>query len=204
MRIKSIRVDNFKSLVNFELPLAKFSCLVGLNGSGKSTVLQFFDFLCQQFRGDLSGWLKKRQWEPSDLNSKLSRKQNVSFEVSLSQIDYDVDTGVKDIGIKWFASFNRQTLRCTNERIEWDNQTLLKVEDGYYSIWIFYKHLAIGNFENKIHIKSKTDERRSSMSGEIAFDYQGSLISQIKESQLPRELQKIKKFFVDLHALDLL
>ena len=42
------------------------------------------------------------------------------------------------------------------------------------------------------------------MSGEIAFDYQGSLISQIKESQLPRELQKIKKFFVDLHALDLL
>jgi predicted ATPase len=88
MKIKSIKVDNFKSLVNFDLPLSKFSCLVGLNGSGKSTVLQFFDFLSQQVRGDLSGWLKKRQWEVSDLNSKLTRKQNIDFEVLLSHTDY--------------------------------------------------------------------------------------------------------------------
>lgn len=45
MKITHIKVDNFKSLVDFNLPLAKFSCLVGLNSSGKSTVLQFFDFL---------------------------------------------------------------------------------------------------------------------------------------------------------------
>ncbi|WP_373548049.1 AAA family ATPase [Chamaesiphon sp.] len=55
MKTKHIKVDNFKSLINFELSLAKFSCLVGLNGSGKSTVLQFFDFLSQQVIGDLSG-----------------------------------------------------------------------------------------------------------------------------------------------------
>ncbi len=53
MRITHLRVDNFKSLVDFNLPLAKFNCLVGLNGSGKSTVLQFFDFLSQQVKGDL-------------------------------------------------------------------------------------------------------------------------------------------------------
>lgn len=61
MRIKRITVDNFKSLVGFDLSLSKFNCLVGLNGSGKSTVLQFFDFLSQQFRGDIDDWLKKRQ-----------------------------------------------------------------------------------------------------------------------------------------------
>jgi predicted ATPase len=204
MQIKSIKVDNFKSLVDFNLPLAKFSCLVGLNSSGKSTILQFLDFLSQQFRGDLSGWLKQRQWESSDLNSKLTRKQNINFEISLSQIDYNIDTGFEDVEIKWFASFNRQTLRCTSERIEWNNQLLLKVEDGHCNIWSFYKHLVIGNSENKIRIKSKTDERMSLLSGDIAFDYQGSLISQIKESQLPRELQRLKKFFIDLHALDLL
>jgi predicted ATPase len=87
MKIQHIKVDNFKSLVNFELPLAKFSCLVGLNSSGKSTVLQFFDFLSQQVRGDLSGWLKKRQWESSDLNSKLTHKRNISFEVLLLHVD---------------------------------------------------------------------------------------------------------------------
>ena len=53
MKIKSISVDNFKSLVSFNLTLAKFNCLVGLNSSGKSTVLQFFDFLAQQVKGDL-------------------------------------------------------------------------------------------------------------------------------------------------------
>lgn len=84
MIIKQIKVDNFKSLVNFELPLAKFNCLVGLNGSGKSTVLQFFDFISQQVRGDLKGLLNRRQWKASDINSRLTRKKNIDFEILLS------------------------------------------------------------------------------------------------------------------------
>jgi predicted ATPase len=203
MQIKSIKVDNFKSLVNFELPLAKFSCLVGLNGSGKSTVLQFFDFLSQQFRGDLSGWLKQRQWEPSDLNSKLTRKQNINFEISLSHVDVDFFDILAEI--KWSASFNRQTLRCTFERVEWNGLLLLKVEDGDYQISTLYTQT------NEVHDLEESDVwndscqlRKSLFSGEITFDYQGSLLSQIKESQLPKELLELKKFFVDLHALDLL
>jgi predicted ATPase len=133
MKIKSIKVDNFKSLVGFELPLADFSCLIGLNSSGKSTILQFFDFLSQQVRGDLSGWLKKRQWEASDLNSKLTRKQNIDFEVLLSHTDYG------EFEIKWSASFNRKTLHCTFERIEWNNQLLLKVDNGNYQAWTLQK-----------------------------------------------------------------
>ena len=72
--IKSIWIDNFKSLVDFELELTKFSCLVGLNGSGKSTVLQAMDFLSQLMVGDLDGWLEERHWERADLNSKLTKK----------------------------------------------------------------------------------------------------------------------------------
>ena len=76
--IKSIWVDNFKSLVDFELKLAKFNCIVGLNGSGKSTVLQALDFVSQLMIGDIDGWLKMRNWEKSDLNSKLTKKSNMS------------------------------------------------------------------------------------------------------------------------------
>jgi predicted ATPase len=204
MRIKSIKVDNFKSLVNFDIPLAKFSCLVGLNGSGKSTILQFFDFLSQQVRGDLNGWLNKRQWESSDLNSKLTRKHNISFEVLLSHIDTDFfDVPVE---IKWSASFNRQSLRCTAERVEWNEFVLLKVEDGDYQI------LTLDTQTEEVHDLEEGDVWNESyqfrinvvLSGEIAFNYQGSLLSQIKESQLPKELRELKKFFVDLHALDLL
>jgi predicted ATPase len=199
MKIKHIKVDNFKSLVKFDLPLAKFSCLVGLNGSGKSTILQFFDFLSQQVRGDLNGWLKKRQWEASDLNSKLTNKRNIGFEVLLV-LDNNVE-------IKWSASFNRQTLHCTTEYVKWNNTTILKVEDGDYQI----RSLAsVGKMSSELQRKHKKNglvfeiEIQSGWAGKIAFDYQGSLLSAIKESQLTQELLELKKFFIDLHALDLL
>ena len=202
MQIKSIKVDNFKSLVNFELPLAKFSCLVGLNGSGKSTVLQFFDFLSQQVRGDLSGWLKKRQWEASDLNSKLTRKKNINFEVVFSHIDASFFHVPAEI--KWSASFNRQTLCCTAEQVELNNHLLLKVEDKNYHVWALHTQERDRSDGDGDYWPDYYRVRINTLSGEIPFDYQGSVMSQIKESQLPKELLELKKFFVDLHALDLL
>ena len=199
MKIKHIQVDNFKSLINFELSLAKFSCLVGLNGSGKSTVLQFFDFLSQQVRGDLSGWLKKRQWEASDLNSKLTTKRNISFEILLT-LDPNIE-------IKWSASFNRHTLYCTTEHVLWNNTTILKVEDGEYQI----RNLP-GVIRTSSEWGKKYQEKgvlfeaviQSGWDSKIVFDYQGSLLSGIRESQLTQELLELKKFFINLHALDLL
>lgn len=181
MKIIQLKVNNFKSLVNFELPLAKFNCIVGLNGSGKSTVLQFFDFLSQQVRGDIDGWLDKRHWEATDINSKLTPKQNIDFEVLLA------DT---DAVITWSASFNRTTLSCTSERVKWNDNLILKVEDGHYSIWN-----SNGKNTNSIVLK---------LSGSIAFEYQGSLMPQLKESQLPSNILILKKFFENLHTLDLL
>jgi predicted ATPase len=213
MKIKSIKVDNFKSLVGFELPLADFSCLIGLNSSGKSTILQFFDFLSQQVRGDLSGWLKKRQWEASDLNSKLTRKQNIDFEVLLSHTDYG------EFEIKWSASFNRKTLHCTFERIEWNNQLLLKVDNGNYQAWTLQKGeeivfpykddtvLRVSSTGRREILSGSSFSKRQEIipgSGEIAFAYQGSVMSQIKDSLLPKEIRQLKNFFFHLHALDLL
>jgi predicted ATPase len=173
--IKHIEVNNFKSLVDFKLPLAKFSCLVGLNSSGKSTVLQFLDFLSQQIKGDLDGWLKSRQWQPGDLSSKLTGKQNITFNVILAHQD--------GFEVRWTGSFNRQTLRCTTEGIVWNDKIILVVTDGIYTVGIY----TVGKERQK-----------------IAFDYQGSLLSQLRESQLPPELLELKRFMKGLNALDLL
>lgn len=203
MRIKSIKVNNFKSLVDFEMPLAKFSCLVGLNGAGKSTVLQFFDFLAQQVKGDLSGWLKKRQWKASDLNSKLTSKNNIGFEIILSA----QDSLGQPIEIKWSGSFNRQSLRCTTERIEWDNKMLLRVDDGNYHIWDLEwrrSHKVSKEGESDGFYTIYQNKYESLMSGNNIFKYEGSLLSLIDNSQLPRNLHRIKDFFGNLHALDLL
>ncbi|NTV46851.1 MAG: AAA family ATPase, partial [Chlorobiales bacterium] len=42
MPIKSIRVSNFKSFKELELPLNHFNVLIGANAAGKSNFLQIF------------------------------------------------------------------------------------------------------------------------------------------------------------------
>ena len=111
MRIKSIEASSFKSLVEFRLDLVKFNCLIGLNGSGKSTVLQFIDFLSQLVRGDMKGWLAERKWEPLDLKSKLTKKVNIDFCVRFSNEDGE-PAG------RWEATYNPKNMRCTKERLD--------------------------------------------------------------------------------------
>lgn len=171
LSLVKIKAHNFKSLVDFELPFSKFNCLVGLNGSGKSTVLQFIDFLSQQVNGDIDEWLESRQWSPRDLNSTLTKQSNITFTVELSYSDKSVI---------WEGSFNRTELFCTAEKITWGGKTLLNVVDGKFSL--------------------PTEE----LQAPITFAYQGSILSQLRESQLPKELVEFKVFFSELNALDML
>ncbi len=185
MTITRIRVSNFKSLVDFTLDFAKFNCLIGLNGSGKSTVLQFFDFISQQMKGDITGWLKQRHWGSADLNSKLTNKKNIDFEIT-----FEIESKRK---VVWRASFNRSDLRCTSESVDWEFSsgvsTILKVKKGDY----FYHSIAsdgtaMGPGEGAV----------------VSFDYEGSILSQLKENRLPAELIRLKQFLEKLHSLEML
>lgn len=167
--IKSMWVNNFKSLVDFELELAKFNCVVGLNGSGKSTLLQALDFVSQLMIGDIEGWLKSRHWDSSDLNSKLTNKSNIEFEVVLD---------VSGIEVVWSGSFNRSSLSCTRESITEQGAKILSVDDGEYTF----------------------DGRRR----EIVFEYQGSLLSRLKENQQGNTLRAVKELILNIRSLDLI
>ncbi|SDT39374.1 Predicted ATPase [Pseudomonas asplenii] len=176
IRLCEFKIDNFKSLVGFEMQLANFTCLIGLNGAGKSTILQALDFLSQQIKGDFSGWLKKRDWKPIDLKSKLSKSSNIKFEAV-----FDVD-GQRAV---WKASFNRTFLRCTEESWEID-ETTLWVGDG-----------RLATYEKKRGILR-------GLAGPMDFDYQGSVLSVLKESRLPPVILRLKKFISSITSLDAL
>lgn len=105
--IRSVRVINFKSLAAVEIPLGHFNCLVGMNGAGKSTVLQALDFLSQLMRGDVQGWLDQRGWSAADLNCKLRKERNITFNVRFSTAG----------GLTWIGVLNRSGLRCSHECI---------------------------------------------------------------------------------------
>ncbi len=173
--ITKIKIDNFKSLVDFELNLSKFNCLVGLNGSGKSTVLQGIDFISQLMNGEIDEWLSKRQWDAADLNSKLTKKSNITFELHI----LDKEHGQ----IVWGGSVNRSSLKCTQETVTYNGKTLLRVDDASYFV-----------------IAKNGDGNKSP----IVFDYQGSILSQFKESVIYDVLDKLKTSINEILSLDLI
>lgn len=184
--IKEIYIDNFKSLVEFRLVFSQFTCLVGLNGAGKSTVLQAMDFLSQLMRGDLNSWLKQRQWESGDIKSKLTPKSNIEFKLVLNHVEFG--------DIVWSGSINRLTLNCTKERVEISKVIYLRVEDG---------QCAIAKIN---HTETIQDKKTVSNLDKfpIVFDYQGSILSILKDSQSNPILQALKEAVIEIRSLDLL
>lgn len=172
--IKSVRVVNFKSLADVTLELGQFNCLVGMNGAGKSTVLQALDFLSQIMRGDVQGWLDRRGWTAADLNSKLRKERNISltvkFETSKSEL------------LTWTGVFNRSNLRFTYEVAylgEIDTPALFNLLDQDYVLM---------------------DEKPSS----IAFEFQGSILSILKDAVLSPPLLEFRDALRHIRSLELL
>lgn len=129
-RITRFYIDKFKSLHDFDIPFSSsqenvFLCLIGKNGAGKSTVLQAIDFVGEIFRGEISLWLKGRNWEKRDI-STLQGMRNITLEIE------GCFTGRI---INWSASFNVTHLRCTQEKIKIDNDIVFSVADGKYKFW---------------------------------------------------------------------
>ncbi len=174
--IKSVKISNFKSLGDVEIPLGRFTCLVGMNGAGKSTALQALDFLAQLMRGDVQGWLDRRGWAVSDLKCKLRAEFNSQFVVQFA-----ASSGAS---LVWIGTFNRADLRCTKEvvvmikpdKIDW---TVLRLIGQTYSL-------------------------NGRESQPIAFEYQGSILSVLKDSELPAELLEFRDALRRFRSLELL
>lgn len=173
-KLQKIRLDNFKSLVDFDMELAAFTCLIGLNGAGKTTVLQAMDFLSQLMDGRLTEWLKQRDWKASDLLCKLVRKRTIKFTIDLTLANGQAAV--------WDGDFNTQAqkLYCSTETVTVAGKPAIKVADGKYTI--------TGQFGPSL----------------IPFNYQGSILSQLSDSVLNPELLQIKRALQSIKSLELL
>lgn len=182
--IKSFYIDNFKSLVDFRLPpvphqLGPFTCLVGLNGAGKSTVLQAFDFVGHLANGQVVTWLKQREWKSSDLTSRfLKLKKLIQFELEIE---------VPGEGrIVWSGSFNTTEMRCTAETVTVDGvEQALHIKDGQLLV-------------------SGTDSKPSVQYPIRSMKYEGSTLSFIDVRDVHPALGVLKHVAANLRSLDLL
>lgn len=177
MRITEIEAQNFKSLHKFRLQVPKFCCLTGLNGSGKSTVLQFLDFIAQQARGNISGWLDERGWKAAELPCKLAKTSAVEFALRFN------DSGKE---ISWSARFDYKSLRCVQEKIESNDITYLEVKSDQYA------------YQNNGNSSDRSALRP------IEFKYQGSILSALVDEKLPKVLLHLRDFLRDIETLEML
>ena len=178
--ILSVAVKNFKSLVDFRLDFEKFTCLVGLNGAGKSTMLQALDFLGNLMLEDVdvNRWLASRRWKASDMLSRTGQ------EKYRRTIHFEVEMNVGETSIRWSGGFNctEPYLRCTSETVETlAGEPLLRVLDGQYSLG--------------------DDAYRK-----IDFKYQGSVLSRLKMTLLKSYplLLAVRDQVASIQSLDLL
>lgn len=132
--IRRIQIDNFKSLDGFSLPpvgsppLANFTCLIGANGSGKTSVLQVLDFLCYFMRGDVRAWLQDRGWEGDILSSSFDSSPWALFDTSISiQLDPSIQA-------EWSVHYNEHASECDEEKIAVNGDIFLEVKDGDVTI----------------------------------------------------------------------
>lgn len=159
------KIDNFKSLMDFalpdgEAPLGGFVCLIGLNGSGKSTVLQAIDFVAQLAVGDVSKWLSHRGWGRSELVSKRSKKRNITFSMHFS------DKAFGDLS--WSGSYNSLQGRCTKEELSFTPPANSGVNDFLPDIPVAF------TFEGGV-LRDLSGWRR-----ELLTEFSGSVFSKLR------------------------
>ena len=184
IELHGIHVNNFKSLDAFSLNFSKFICLIGLNSAGKSTILQAIDFISQQMKGDISEWLKERNWDAKELKSKLVNRKHIIIAIIFS---YNNNYYV------WGFRFNPTSLKCEHEQISYFSD--LNNSD---TIENFFE---VKNSKYKI---IKDLEKNEILEGDIIQDYEGSFLASLKPEYLPEVIKEFKTYIQNIYSLDLL
>lgn len=180
LKFKSFSIQNFKSIEQMTVDFHDLTCIVGMNGAGKSTILQALDFTSQLIIGRLDDWLEQRGWDIKQLTNqciKPKRSSAIRIEVVFEDVP---QTFAREI--KWNAVFNARTLKCEIEEITADE----KLE-----------------FSSTGSTVMATGVTKAS---DILWDYTGSILSSLNESWFAKNsvLRLVREALLGISSLELL
>lgn len=176
--LRSFHIENFKSLTDFTMSdMGQFVCLIGLNGAGKTSLIQAIDFMAHLASGDVDEWIKEREWKRSDLTSKFLKKQLIHFRLTF------------DFGhsVVWEGAYNVVLGRCTEEKVfvEGNDSDFVDLSDG---------QLAFGVFEGRVQKFQVSN-----------FNYKDSVLSLIRPAESSGSpVAQIITFVSSIKSLELL
>ncbi|UOO85696.1 AAA family ATPase [Neisseria arctica] len=185
LKFKSFSIQNFKSINQIHIDFDDLTCIVGMNGAGKSTILQALDFTSQLMAGRMDVWLDQRGWDAKQLiNQNLKPKSSfIKVAVNFEWIPDDIDL-LHTIQIKWVAVFDIRQLKCVQESI---------FSGGGREIF----HSSEGELGDICSGGTFID---------ILWDYTGSVLSSMADSWFEDRwlLAKIREILLGISSLELL
>lgn len=119
--IKWLKVDNFRSLVNFKINFTAMNILLGKNGSGKSTVFEVISNLKSFIKGDCT---VDDVFEFDSLTRwQLVPIQTFSLCIESNSVDYVYSLEIE---------FNNELKKCRvkKESVTYDGNFIFKAENG--------------------------------------------------------------------------
>ncbi len=85
MHIKHIKVKNFKSFKEVDVPLGRLNVIIGANASGKSNFIQIFRFLRDLVRYDLDDAISLQGGSEYFKNIKLEKETFFNFQIKFRE-----------------------------------------------------------------------------------------------------------------------
>lgn len=185
--IKTLWIDNFKSLNNFQIDFAPFSVIIGNNSVGKSTVLQAIDFLASCVKEDFDIIIERRGQRVSNIKSKLKASSRMQFKTQV-ELNIAGEDRLLDWEIQVAMQSQKNTLTLYKEQI---------MDAESQEVYLNWDGSKIG------FIKGEADTHLNIM----GLNYQSSILKMIdseKEKRDYPELCALKDFWLKTMSFDML
>ncbi|MEM9543499.1 MAG: ATP-binding protein [Cyanobacteria bacterium P01_E01_bin.42] len=125
--LKRIYVDNYKSLVNFELKFEDINLILGKNGSGKSVVFEVLRNLQDFILGDFSN--ESKYYQVSEIFKQNDRTRWQTTSIQRFELDIEGNEGLYQYSLEIehpINKFNFQQSRMRSEKLSFNTQTLFE------------------------------------------------------------------------------
>jgi predicted ATPase len=119
MRLRELRIENFKSFEDEAVPLGPATFLVGPNGAGKTSVLQAVEFFGALTRGTLAEEFDLRGFDYTDLPRLRGENKQFSFTASLDLGGEDLEWMLR-LGMRRNAGIRSEHVKLgSGEELMW-------------------------------------------------------------------------------------
>lgn len=206
-----IEIHGYKSIRETHIEIAPINILIGANGTGKSNLMSFFDFVHNLYERNLQDYIARHGGEDKFVYQGLKRTRAISFDLSLGG-------GAHGYRARLVAGtegllFSGEQVRESGQTLELVNRTgesILKVDERLRSSTVrryleglrkyhFHDTSPTTPFARRSHIEHDTHYLYADGSNIAAYLYHIRELSPVVYHRIVGAIQAIAPYFLDFY-----